>query len=110
VLHVNDDVGVVDQHPPAVALALPAYRLGADVPELVLHLIDDRLHLPVVGRGAEHEGVGDDELVGDVEGDDVVGELVGRCLGGGADELEGAFGGGHGLTWIPSWCCSDLGA
>src|SRR5690606_7315043 len=42
VLDVHDDLGVVEEHPAAVALALAAHRLdpGA-VPEAVLHLVDD---------------------------------------------------------------------
>src|SRR4051794_36688266 len=63
VLDVYDDLGVVDQHPATVALALAAYGLGTDLAELVLDLVDDRLHLPLVARRAEQEGVGDDELV-----------------------------------------------
>src|SRR5690242_8829932 len=51
VLHVDDDVAVVDQHPPTVPLALATDRLLADVTELVLDLVHDRLHLAVVGRG-----------------------------------------------------------
>src|SRR3954471_20684280 len=61
VLHVDDDVAVVDQHPTAVALSLATDGLGAELAELVLDLVDDRLHLAVVARRREQEGVGDRE-------------------------------------------------
>ena len=86
----------------------PSRRTGLApiVAQRVLDRVDDRLDLPVVGGRAEQERVGDDELLGDVEGDDVLGQLVRGRLGGGADELEGPVGGGHG--WFPSfevgWC------
>ena len=86
VLHVHDDVAVVDQHPAAVALALAADRLGADLAQLVLDLVDDRLHLAVVARRGEQERVGDRELVADVEGHDVLGQLVGGRARGDVDE------------------------
>lgn len=86
---MDHDVAVVKQDPPAVALALSAYGLGADVAKLLFDLVDDGPHLPVVRRRAQHEGVGDHQLVGHVEGDDVVSELVGGRLGRGGDELDG---------------------
>jgi hypothetical protein len=95
VLHVHHDVGVVEQHPPAVALALAAYRLGAELAQPVLDLVDDGPHLAVVGGRAEQERVGDHQLVGDVEGDDVGGELVGRGASGLAHQLDRARRGGH---------------
>jgi hypothetical protein len=101
VLDVDDDLAVVDQHPTSVALALATDRLGTDLTELLLDLVDDRLDLTVVRSRAEHEGVGDDELVGHVEGDDVVGELVAGGLSGDGDELGGAISGGHVVPW--SW-------
>ena len=89
VLDVHDDVDVVEQHPAALALALAAHRLGAQPAQSLLDRVDDRADLPVVGRRAEHEDVGDDELVAHVEGEDVVGELVGGRLGGGDRQLAG---------------------
>ncbi len=83
VLDVHDDLAVVDEHPAPVALALAADRLGADLAELVLDLVDDRLDLAVVGGRGEQEGVGDGELLADVEGDDLLAELVGGRAGGG---------------------------
>jgi hypothetical protein len=80
VLHVHHDVAVVDQHPAAVALALAADRLGADLAQLVLDLVDDRLDLAVVGGRGEQEGVGDRELLADVEGDDLVASLSEAAL------------------------------
>src|SRR6478672_894917 len=95
VLDVDHDLAVVDEDPPSVALALATDGLRADLAQLVLDLVDDRLDLAVVGGGGEQEGVGDGELLADVEGHDVRGELVGGGPRGSADELEGVVGGGH---------------
>src|SRR4051812_15768241 len=104
VLDVYDDLGVVEEHPPAVPLTLTPYRLGAQLAELVLDLVDDRAHLPVVGGRAEHERVGDHQLLGDVEGDDVLRQLVRGRLGGGAHEVEGTVGCGHaGPSFETGW-------
>src|SRR3712207_6378118 len=94
-----------DAAPPAVPLSLAADRAHADVAEPVLDLVDDRADLPVVGGRAEHEGVRDHELLAHVEGDDVLRELVRGGLGGGADELEGAVGGGHVADSWDGCCC-----
>ena len=59
----------------------PAWRRAPWEP--LLDLVDDRLDLPVVGRGGQQEGVGDRQHVADVVGDDVVREPVGGRLGGG---------------------------
>ncbi|GAA3064376.1 hypothetical protein GCM10020000_54980 [Streptomyces olivoverticillatus] len=49
-LHVHDDVDVVQQHPAGVAVALAAHGLGAELLEQpLLDLVDDRLDLAVVG-------------------------------------------------------------
>ena len=92
VLDVDDHVDVVEQHPAALALALAAYRLGAELPQPLLDRVDDRLDLAVVGRRAQDEAVGDHQLLAHVEGEDVVGELVGGRLGGGDGQLAGAVG------------------
>src|ERR1700722_6129990 len=95
-LHVDNDVDVVQQHPAALALAFPADGLGPGLAQAVLDLIDHRVHLAVVGGRAEQERVGDDELVADVVGNDVGGELV-RCgCGGDLNKLDGPVGGCHG--------------
>jgi hypothetical protein len=49
VLNVDDHVKVVEQHPPAFALAFAARGLGAGLAQLVLDVINDRLDLAVVG-------------------------------------------------------------
>ena len=51
----------------------------------------------VVAARRDDERVGDGQLLADVEGEDVGGELVGRRAGGGGHELHGTVGGGHGL-------------
>ena len=94
-LHMDDDLAVVDQHPATVPLALAAHRLGADLAKLVLDLVDDRLDLSFVACGGDQKGVGDRELFADVEGDEVAGQLVGRGARGGVHQLDGMFSGGH---------------
>ena len=111
VLHVHHDLGVVDQHPAAVALALAAYGLGAGLAQLLLDLVDDRLDLALVGRRAEQEGVGDHELLADVEGQDVLGQLVGGRPRGCVHQLDGVVGGGHAVLQPSSsrgraWRCT----
>ena len=49
VLDVHDDLAVVDEHPATVTFALATDRLGAELAQLVLDLVDDRLDLAVVG-------------------------------------------------------------
>jgi hypothetical protein len=77
VLHVDDDVDEVEQHPAALAGALTAGRLAAALAQLLLDLVHDGLHLAFVGRRRDHEAVRDGQLVGHVEHDDVLGLLVG---------------------------------
>src|SRR4051794_26932108 len=101
-LDMDDDVAVVEQHPATLALALASNRPGSDLAQLVLDLVDDRAHLAVVRRRADDEGVGDDQLFGHVEGDDVVSEFVRRCLGGGVDELDRSVGRGHAVSLLCS--------
>ena len=69
--------------------------MAPDLAELVLHLVDDRADGALVVGAGQHEGVGDGELVADVEGQDLVGLLVVRGLGRDGDELEGVVGGSH---------------
>jgi hypothetical protein len=97
VLDVYHQIDVVEQHPAAAALALAAYRLGLlrQFQQPLLDRVDDRLYLAFVGRGGDQERVGDHQLVGDVDDDDVVGLLVGGGLCGGQGQLDSALGCGH---------------
>src|SRR5487761_1369097 len=99
-LHVDDDVDVVEQHPAALALAFPAGGLGTGQPQPGLDLVDDRPDLADVGRRTEQERVGDHELLTLVVSDDAAGELVRRGCRGDLDELNGSFGCCH-------VCCSS---
>jgi hypothetical protein len=94
---VHHDVDVVEQDPSTGPLTLTPHRLGLfrQVGQLLLDRVDDGLHLPLVGRGGEHEGVGDDQLVTHVDDDDVLRLLVGGGLGGGERQLSGALGCSH---------------
>ena len=78
VLDVDDDVDVVQQRPAALAGAFAAGGLVAGLAHLLLDLVDDRVDLSLVGRRRDHEAVGDDQLIRDVDDDDIVGELRGR--------------------------------
>jgi hypothetical protein len=49
-LYVDDHIEVVEQHPPALALAFTARGFGAGLAQLVLDVIDNRLDLAVIGR------------------------------------------------------------
>ena len=81
VLDVDHDVGVVEQHPAAVALALAADGLvRRRARSLLLDRVDDGLDLPLVAAGGDDEDVGDGEPLADVDEDDVGGELVGGGL------------------------------
>ena len=75
-LHVDDDVDEVDEHPAALALPLAADRLGAHVAQDVLDLVDDGAHLPLgLGRD-DDEDVGERELLGHVDAGDGGRELA----------------------------------
>ena len=82
VLDVHDDVDVVQQRPAAFAGALAASGLVAGLAHFLFDLVDDGVDLSFVGRRGDHEAVGDDELIGHVDDDDVVGKLRGRRAGG----------------------------
>ncbi len=99
-LDVHDDIDVVEQHPPALALAFAAHRLGAKVTQPALDGVDDGAHLPVGRGGGEHEAITDDQLIADVDDLDVVGLLVGGSRRGGAGEADRVLGGRH--------CCHRL--
>src|SRR5699024_4475617 len=61
----------------------------------LLDAVHDRGDLALALPAAHQEGVGDDDELGDVEADHLLGELVGGGLAGHAGEVEGFFGGGH---------------
>ena len=88
-LDVHDDVEVIQQRPAAFAGALAAGRLVAGLAHFLLDLVDDGVDLPFVGCRGDHEAVGDDQLLGDVDDDDVVGELGGGRAGGHCRHVDG---------------------
>ena len=70
----------------------------------LLDAVDDGADLALVGGRDDQEDVGDGELFGDVEGDDLGAELVGGGLCGDARQLERVLGGGHGVFLIVRAC------
>src|SRR6202022_4375739 len=61
-LDVHDDVDIVEQGPPPRAGSLAAGGLVSGASHLLFDLVDDRVHLPLVGRRRDHEDVGDHQL------------------------------------------------
>jgi hypothetical protein len=80
VLDVHDDIDEVQQNPAALPGTLASHRLGTGGAHLLLHRVDDRLHLALIGRRGDHEAIGDDQLLGHVQQNQVVGLFVRRCL------------------------------
>ena len=73
---MNHKVDVVEQHPSAFALALSPVRLArVCVHESALDLVRDGPHLTIGVAAADHEVVGDDQLLRNVEDDDALGLL-----------------------------------
>src|SRR5450631_1108779 len=99
-LDMHDEVPEVDQDPSSVALALAADRLDAEGTELVLDAVDDRADLTVVGGGRQDEDVGERELLTDVDGDDLAGQLVLGGCGGSLGEINGTLRGGHAVLLL----------
>src|SRR5450631_1351469 len=100
VLDMHDEIPEVDKNPASVALALAPHRLDAECAKLVFHAVDDRTDLTVVGCGRQNEDVGERELLTDVYGDDLAGQLV---LGGCRDslgEINGTLRGGHAVLLL----------
>src|SRR5260370_20070825 len=94
-LHVDHDLEVIEQYPAALTLALAADQLRAGLAHAELDLVDDGPDLPVVGRRAQHECVGDHELLAHVVGDYAVGQLVRGRKRGGLHKLDGPRCGSH---------------
>src|SRR5665811_2182813 len=99
-LDVHYEVPEVDQDPSAVALALAANRFDAHLTKLVLDAVDDRADLPVVRGGGQYEDVGERELLTDVNGDDLAGQLVLGGCGDSLGEINGTLRGGHAVLLL----------
>jgi hypothetical protein len=104
-LDVHDDVDVVEQRPSPLAPAFPPRRLVPRDPHLLLDLVDDRIDLSLVGRGGDDETVGDDQLPGNIDHDDVGRQLLGRCLRGDRGHADRLLGRTHRLR---SSCAIEL--
>ena len=89
------DVGrtkVVQEHPAVLLVALAPQRLEVLLlAEPALDLVDDGRDLALDGRRADEEHVGDGQVVGHVEGDDVLGQLLVGGLGRGDGQLDGTL-------------------
>src|SRR5664280_1764668 len=78
VLHVDHHIAVVEQHPAVLAPAFAPQRLGGMTQEPLLDGVDYRADLALVGGRDDEEDVGDAELLGHVEGDQIAALLRGR--------------------------------
>ena len=72
---MDDEVQVIEEHPPGLPVALAAVRLHALGTKLLVDLLDDGPHLALVAPRTDHEVVGDPDEGTDVEDDDVAGQL-----------------------------------
>ena len=94
-LDVHHDIDVIEQRPPPFAGTLPTGGLDAGHPHLLLHLVHNRVDLPLVGRRGDHEAVGDHQLSRHVDDDNIIGQFRcgrARCDGRHRDRF---LGGGH---------------
>ncbi len=98
-LDVHDDVDVIQQRPAAFAGALAAGGLVAGLAHLLLDLVDNGVDLPFVGRRGDDEAVGDDQLIGHVDDDDIVGKLRRGRARGDSGHLDRLRAGRH--VWSP---------
>ena len=73
---MNDDVAVVEQDPVVLLLTLTTQGLGTQLEQGLLDRIDHGGHLPIIGGGAHHEDIGDNDMLTHVDGDDVLGKLL----------------------------------
>ena len=92
---MRHDVDVVEQCPPTLAGAFATGGLVPREAHLLLDLVDDRVDLALVGRRRDDEAVGDDELAGHVDDDDVCGQLGRRSARHDGRHLDGFVGRGH---------------
>src|SRR5438552_19077433 len=56
---MDDEVQVIEEHPPGLPVALAAVRLHALGTKLLVDLLDDGPHLALVAPRTDHEVVGD---------------------------------------------------
>ena len=100
VLHVHHDVPEVQEHPATLGLAFPAHRLDPGLlAQLVLHLVHDGVHQPLIGGRGEQEAVDQAHRLGDVVGVELGGVLVGGGPRGDAQGLHGLGCCGHGKSF-----------
>lgn len=78
-LDVDDDVGVVEQCPAALAGAFTADRLVSRFAETVFDVLDNRVDLTLVRRRCDDEAVRDDQLFGHIEHHHFGGQLLVGC-------------------------------
>ena len=96
---MNDDVGVVDEHPTGVLEALPRPAPGSGLEHGLIDRIDDRSHLTVVITREDEEDVGQGEPLGDVDRHDALRLLLCGGAGGDTGQGDGVISGGHGTPW-----------
>ena len=78
---MDDEIAVVEQDPLALVGPLPADGLdSASLEQPVFDLVGDRLDLDVGSAGRDDEVVGNDQQFCHLDGDDVLGLLLGGRL------------------------------
>jgi len=73
---MDDEVAVVEQDPTTVVRSLPAERAIAKFTQPMLDIIGEAPHVAVRGPGSDHEHVGDNDEVRDVEKGNISALLV----------------------------------
>lgn len=99
---MDDEVPVVEEHPPSELGPLPTQRSPALLPELFLHLVDERLDMARRGAGGDEEQVGEDHELRHVEKRQVETLLVfdgGRGTTSGGDRFSAGNDVANPLLW-----------
>lgn len=76
-------------------MSFAASRFDIVIPQAFLDPIDDGGHLPFTVGADQQEDVGDGQLIGDVEGNEILATFVRPRDSGGLGQLDGVVGGGQ---------------
>jgi hypothetical protein len=79
--YVNDEIEIVEEHPPSLTFTLAPVWLQSDASEPRFDFLDDRSNLALGIPRSDNEEIGDPEERRDIENDDVGGFLGRGGLG-----------------------------